>query len=280
MKLERSINNLAKKLDRLDPIKASINKTNLSYWKNKPIISLGEWIKLRDTPFALDYFPDDFDQVLTHIAENGTEEGKEREVEKKWDLDFIELMEHTKNPNYGKLKCFHCLLSPARDDPIFIGINRLLAKGLTSSTHNPPQYPCEVVDRFQCPYEKTNVKRTMNSALDVEDLFKLEEMSFAVEISLAKARKEDSRIRIKNKKELFHALTDEEILAKMLEQGSEAPEVGEYIRTYLAKNHDYILDYFMKIKDKVNSSIFGSRCNSSTGTSRSSSFLSEFPSLK
>ncbi|MGH9975019.1 MAG: hypothetical protein ACRD8Z_04175, partial [Nitrososphaeraceae archaeon] len=64
MKLERSIDNLAKKLDRLYP-EASINKTNLSYWKNKPVIPLDEWIKFRDTPYALDSFPDDFDQSLT-----------------------------------------------------------------------------------------------------------------------------------------------------------------------------------------------------------------------
>ena len=77
-------------------------------------------------------------------------------------------------------------------------------------------------------------------------------MAFAVEIALAKARKEDSRIRIQNKEELLHALRDKETFAKILEQGAEAPEVGEYIRTYLAENQDYILDYFMKIKDKVN----------------------------
>src|SRR5918994_6160828 len=84
-------------------------------------------------------------------------------------------------------------------------------------------------------------------------IFRLEKMAFAVEISLAKARKEDSKIRIRNKEELVHALTDKETLTKILEQGTEAPEVSEHIRTYLAENHDYVLDYFMKIKDKVNS---------------------------
>ena len=39
-------------------------------------------------------------------------------------------MEFRRNPSYGKAKCFHCLLSPDGDDPIFIGINRLVAKGL------------------------------------------------------------------------------------------------------------------------------------------------------
>jgi hypothetical protein len=257
LKLERSINNLTKKLDRLDPVFPSRNKTGVSIWKGKPIIPLEEWIEIRDIHCTLDYFPDDFDQGLTYIPEIELEKEKEREDVKKWDSDFIELMEHIRNPNYGKMKCFHCLLSPARDDPIFIGINRLIAKGLVNEKHDPPQYPCEVIDRFQCPYEGTNVKGddnpgTVNSNFNVEDLFRLEKMAFAVEISLAKARKEDSRIRIRNKEDLFYALTYKETLSKILEQGTEAPEVNEYIRTYLAENRDGILNHFMKIRDKVN----------------------------
>lgn len=257
MKLDRSINNLAKRLEKLDPCFSS-NKSALHYWKDKPIIPLEEWIKFRDKPNALHYFPDDFDQGLTCIQEDELEQNHTRKDDvNRWNSDFLELMEYTKNPNYGKVKCFHCLLSPAGDDPIFIGINRLVAKGLLNGKHDPPQYPCEVASRFQCPYEGTSVKsgddvsEFLNSAFDVEDLFRLEEMAFAVEISFAKARKEDSKIRIRNKEELFHALTDKEIVAKILEQGSEAPEVSEDTRTYLAENQDNILDYFMKLKNKI-----------------------------
>ena len=130
MKLERSIGNLVKKLDRLDPQFSSSNRTGLNHWKDKPIIPLEEWIKFRDTPYALHYFPDDFDQVLTYLSEDDLEKGRERKDIEKWNSDYLELMEYTKNPNYGKVKCFHCLLSPAGDDPIFIGINRLVSKGL------------------------------------------------------------------------------------------------------------------------------------------------------
>ncbi len=259
MKLERSVNNLAKKLDRLYPEFSSDNNTGLSHWKGKPIIPLDRWVVLSDTPYALSYFPDDFDQVLTYTSESELEKGQERSKDiEKWNSDFLELMEYTKNPNYGKVKCFHCLLSPAGDDPIFTGINRLVAKGLVNGKHDLQQYPCEVVNRFQCPYERTNdesdddVSESSNSNFDVEDLFKLEKISFAVEISFAKARKEDASIRIRNKEELFHALTDKELLAKILEQGSEALEIDEDTRTYLAVNQDNILGYFMKLKDKVN----------------------------
>jgi hypothetical protein len=67
LNLERSISKLAKRLDRFDPVFAPSNKTGLKYWKDKPIIPLDEWIKVRDTPYALDYFPDDFDQSLTYM---------------------------------------------------------------------------------------------------------------------------------------------------------------------------------------------------------------------
>lgn len=257
MKLERLINNLAKKLDKLDPEFSSCNRTGLNYWKDKPIILLEDWIKFRDTPYALDYFPDDFDQSFTYISEEDLEKGRELKDIEKWNSDYLELMEYTKNPNYGKVKCFHCLLSPAGDDPIFIGINKLVSKRLIDRKQDPVQYPCEVVNRFQCPYEMTNVKRddhlgNANSNFDVEDLFRLERMAFVVEIALAKARKEDSRIRVRDKEELLHTLTDKETFAKILEQGSEACEVSDDIRTYLAENRNDILDYFTKLKDKVN----------------------------
>ena len=250
MKLERSIVNLTKRLNRLDPEFYSDNNTDLSHWKGKSIIPFDEWTKFRDIPYALDYFPGDFDHLLTYFSEDEFGEQKQEDV-RKWNLGFHELMQHTKNPNYGRFKCFHCLLSPDGDDPIFIGINRLVAKEMLNGGHCHTQYPCEVVNRFQCPCERTDIKRAMNSAFDIIDLFKLEEMTFAVEISFAKARKEDSMIRVRNKEELLHALTDKETFTKILEQGSEAPEVGRYIRTYLEENQDYILDYFMRIKDRV-----------------------------
>ena len=39
-------------------------------------------------------------------------------------------MNYTTNGNYGRAKCFDCLLEPNGDDPIFIGINRQILKGL------------------------------------------------------------------------------------------------------------------------------------------------------
>ena len=101
-------------------------------------------------------------------------------------------MEYRRNPNYGRLKCFHCLLSPERDDPIFIGINRLVIKGLQKNENQtmPIEYPCDTVNRFECPYVEKG--KSPNAKFDVEDLFELANMAFAVEIALAVARKETS----------------------------------------------------------------------------------------
>jgi hypothetical protein len=68
MKLERSINSLSKRIDRFDSLNGGGNGSN--HWRGKEIIPLNEWIQLRGTPYALEYFPDDFDEVWTHIIEN------------------------------------------------------------------------------------------------------------------------------------------------------------------------------------------------------------------
>ena len=174
MKLNSSIDNLAKRLDRLDPhlptshVPSSNNRTGLSHWKGKPVIALEDWIQIRgQLSSRLEYFPDDFDQSLTYMEPPyyryeferkkrrleakrrqdgwlndgvgyGTichdsrgnlvdglgnpfeeaeevkeeEEGQERDEElklklkqeqediQKWHLDYIQLMEHIKNPKY------------------------------------------------------------------------------------------------------------------------------------------------------------------------------------
>ena len=92
------------------------------------------------TPYALEYFFDDFDRSHTFLTESELKDSDEQM--RKWYSDYLDLMEYKKNPNYGRAKCFHCLLSPSRDDPIFIGINRLVAKGLEDDKNkdNPIQY--------------------------------------------------------------------------------------------------------------------------------------------
>ncbi|HEY7078830.1 MAG TPA: hypothetical protein VH500_03950 [Nitrososphaeraceae archaeon] len=76
---------------------------------------------------------------------------------RKWYSDYLYLMKYKRNPQYGRAKCFDCLLSPVRDDPIFFGINRLVAKGLEGNKadkkNNSILHPCHVENRFECPHD-------------------------------------------------------------------------------------------------------------------------------
>ena len=157
MNLERSIHNLSKRIERFDSWNGDGNDSN--HWKGKAIIPLNDWIQLKGTPYALQYFPDDFDKFQTFLTETELKDSDDKT--RRWYSDYLDLMEYKRNPNYGRTKCFHCLLSPDGDDPIFIGINRLVAKGLEENKNNPIQYPCPIANRFECPYnyEKGKVKR-------------------------------------------------------------------------------------------------------------------------
>ncbi len=162
-----------------------------NHWRGKEIIPLNDWIQFRGTPYALQYFPDTFDIPRTFLTESELKDSDDNT--RKWHSDYLDLMEYRRNPNYGRAKCFHCLLSPDGDDPIFIGINRLVAKGLEKDNddnkNTPIQYPCSIANRFECPYEKG---KESDARFNVEDLFELASMAFAVEISLAVARKDTS----------------------------------------------------------------------------------------
>ena len=257
MNLERSINSLSKRINRFDSIAGDRNDSN--HWRGKEIIPLNNWIQLRGTPYALEYFPDDFDEFHTSLTESELQNSNDKT--RKWYSDYLDLMEHKKNPNYGKPKCFHCLLSPVRDDPIFIGINRLVAKGLENDkadkNNNPILYPCLVENRFECPCDYDKGKGS-DSRFNVEDLFKLASMAFAVEIALAVARKDTSVIKIKNKEDLYQTLTNREMFDTLLEQGynyvlSDTETFNDKSRfNQLQKdNRDKIADYFMNITNKI-----------------------------
>jgi hypothetical protein len=73
-------------------------------------------------------------------------------------------------------------------------------------------------------------------------------MAFAVEIAFAKTEDHTSKIHLKNKQELYHALTDRETFSRILEQSYDDSKEE---REYLKYNKDKIVDYFMNIRDKV-----------------------------
>ena len=59
--------------------------------------------ELRDTPYALKHFPDDFDQTLTFVSgDEGVGTQPEEEDLRKWNSDYKELMKLSNNPSYGR----------------------------------------------------------------------------------------------------------------------------------------------------------------------------------
>ena len=89
-------------------------------------------------------------------------------------------------------------------------------------------------------------------------MFDLASIAFAVEIALAVARKDTSAVQIKNKQDLYQALTNREMFDMILEQGldyvlSDKETFDDMSRfDQLQKdNRDKIVDYFMNIKDKI-----------------------------
>jgi len=218
-------------------------------------ILANDWIQLRGTPYMLQYFPDNFDKFHTFLTERKLKDGDDQI--RKWYSDYLDLMEYKRNPNYGRTKCFHCLLSPSGNDPIFIGINRLVAKGLEdgANKNNPMPYPCYVVNRFECPYEKGN---GMDARFNVEDLFDLAKMAFAVEIALAVTRRDTSSVQIKNKQDLYQVLTNREMFDMILEQGLDYILSDE--ETFHDKSRfdqlrkddrDKIVHYFVNLRKRI-----------------------------
>ena len=135
----------------------------------------------------------------------------------------------------------------------------MVAKGLEKDKdddkNTPIQYPCSVANRFECPYEKG---KESDARFNVEDLLELASMAFAVEIALAVARKDSSAVQIRNKQDLYRAMTNREMLDMILKQGLEYVLSDKETFDDMSKfeklqqdNRAKIVDYFMKIRDKI-----------------------------
>jgi hypothetical protein len=77
---------------------------------------------------------------------------------------------------------------------------------------------------------------------DVDFLFYLSELAFAVELALAKAQEEDSMFRIKSAKDVYDVLTDKETLEKVLQQG---------LKDEHKRYKDEIVEFLLKIKNWI-----------------------------
>jgi hypothetical protein len=220
------------------------------YWKGRKVVSLNEWFQLENYSLkeALQYFPNDFPSFGFQYILDNIEDQLLKQEAGQWYSDFIKLMKYTKNAKYGSTECYQCLLSPYREEAaIFIGMNKVISRAL--DTDGVSVYPCKVINRFACPYDKKIVVKeeditrdSITKKPDVNDLFYLSELAFAVELALVKAQKEDSVFRIKSAEDVYQVLTDKEALEKVLQQG-----LKEEYKQY----RDRIIEFFMNIKDRI-----------------------------
>jgi hypothetical protein len=132
---------------------------------------------------------------------------------------------------------------------IFIGINKVISRAL--DTNGVSVYPCKVLNRFACPYDKKMIVvdeeniagKRITKKPDVDYLFYLSELVFAVELALAKAQEEkDSVFRIKSAEDVYQVLTNREALEKVLRQGLKEEHM---------QYKDNIVELFMNMKDRI-----------------------------
>jgi hypothetical protein len=187
--LDKSVSNLSQRLNKLYPDNTSSNSSNdgINYWKGRKIIPLDKWLKITkantisrrenyNVKEGLQYFPDDYFESMFPLGI--PEDSKE---------------EYRRNPRIGSTKCYECLLCPQRDESaLLIGIHKVIAKGLEQKEDEGEVqddttsiYPCSVINRFECPYDKEQKLEVNN--LNVNILFSLEIIAHAVDRAFLRA---------------------------------------------------------------------------------------------
>jgi hypothetical protein len=206
--LDKSVNNLSQRLDKLYPDTNSNSSDGVNYWKGRKIIPLDKWLKITkantisrrenyNVKEGLQYFPDDYFEWMFPL---GVPEEINEEANK-WYCNYIELMEYRRNPRIGRTKCFRCLLSPDMEESaLFLGINKVIARVIEQGNNNISStiYPCPILNRYKCPFDKKKSNDYNNNKikeeekedsnpLDVDNLFNLSEIAFQVELAFATA---------------------------------------------------------------------------------------------
>lgn len=180
MNLDKSVNKLIDRIEKLDSSNGNNKCDGINFWKGKKIISLEEWFQISRTnnlsnpdkhriKEGLEYFPNGYCEMIFPL---GVPDDIIERVNE-WHKHYIELMDYMKNPDFGKRKCRDCLLSPNNEDSYF-GIYKFIANALElgKSHHNnsSPPYPCEVVNFYSCPYDNTEREEIEGGTVTRNDL--------------------------------------------------------------------------------------------------------------
>jgi hypothetical protein len=259
-------------------------RLGIDYWRGKWIIPAHEWMKGTNIYGVLQCFPDKYMPEILNL-ERFTQCFRLKSVFdshdpilseqfQSWKSDYLELYEFRKDPDYGRMKCYDCILSPSQDNGLTMGIFRVLVNSL--ELEDSPYrsiYPCHVVNRFKCPYDRTiereytvtkdNIER--KNSIEVNHLFHLEKIAGAVDGALMKAQElgNDSVIFVNSPQDVYDILTNMAALESILDQGLREDAKLCYLNETLKEREKWkeedkeqykktVLDFFASIKDKIN----------------------------
>ncbi len=214
--LDKTIKELSNRLDDVvypySSYSSTINHQNsndgINFWKGKKIISAKKWNEIyeKNSTYTdnyriilvsrkpLQYFPDDYNSSIS-VSEVREDEKLKEEIQN-WNTDYYELLEYRKNPTLGRNKCSGCIFSTDLDDPLFVGIGKVIARIVSNQCNNNNNlnsisdinndflilYPCKVMNFFQCPFESTNNNQYPYTK---EKLFVLQIVAFAIEQAIS-----------------------------------------------------------------------------------------------
>jgi hypothetical protein len=265
-------------------------RLGIDYWRGKWIIPTEIWKQGTSVYGVLKCFPDkflpeilDLNRFIMHFKFFNTLNSDKYRFDldsndpalkaafASWKKDYLELLEFRRDPEHGQMKCHHCLLSPRwHEFGLFMGIYKVLANSL--DIEDAPYrsiYPCNVVNRFKCPYDRTiereyfitkyNISR--KNSTEVDYLFHLSKIANAVETALIKAQElgNDSVIPVNSPQDVYDILTNTKALESILDQGLREDDKLCYLDDELKErekwkhnNKSTIIDLFKSIKDKIN----------------------------
>ncbi|HSF49811.1 MAG TPA: hypothetical protein VLA74_03545 [Nitrososphaeraceae archaeon] len=207
MNLGKTIKKLSNRLDVVvypyssSPIN-ELRHDGINFWKGKKIIPAKKWNEIYEknsiytdnyritlvSRKPLQYFPDDYNGYISSFNEELKEETQ------KWNKEYYELLEFRKNPTLGRNKCSRCIFSTHLDDPLFVGIEKVVARIVSNHCNNNNNstisnvnndflisYPYKVMNFFHCPFEHNNNQYSYTK----EKLFFLPGVTFAIEQAIS-----------------------------------------------------------------------------------------------
>lgn len=285
-RLDRAANDVTRLAKRMAAEKIKKDKTKPKIWNGKMIIPLSEWRKKQNfnTHEWRDYYPDQYvPNLLTYAGDNETINGYQDE----WWRGFSQYMESIKEPVYGKAKCRRCILNPVAL-PLTTTIRDALVKTNQSMDGKPFEFPCEIVNKFKCPYEDMNDQdylavlgvtwRILDDALKyntkltehrlntytvdfekkkIVQILRLDDSPQSRDVEDFFSKLKFPKFEIMGHDGLYDVITTRDKLKSVLEEYLDALSSGaeynlqELDVEYIRKDLDYFLDIFDKIKGVI-----------------------------